>query len=264
MEKEKSHIQIQKKYQIIVIILIMLMVLFAVTDYKLFDNSKTEMMISNSIYRFIGGSIFIVIFISFGKQNILKFKNVWKSLLIMIPAFIVSVNNFPIIAFFDGRANLTEPIYQVYLFFIECLSVGFFEEIVFRGILLVILLKKFKEHQHGILISIILSSIVFGFSHIFNMFYGLSVFDTTLQIMYSFLVGMLWAVMFLKTGNLWLTMLLHATFNFFGQVMFYLGDVNQRYDIYTVILTILFGLIAAFYSIILLRKIDKNTFLDFK
>jgi len=258
MKKNKSGTHIQTYHKITIIILIILMIVFAFVDFKWFDHTKTEMMISNSIFRILGGLILIIILIGFGQQHVLKFKNVWKSLLIMIPAFIISVNNFPIVAFFDGRANLTEPMYQVYLFFIECISVGFFEEIVFRGILLILLLKKFKNHQNKVLLSIVLSSIIFGLSHIFNIFYGLSFGDTMLQIMYSFLVGMLWAIMFLKTGNLWLTMLLHATFNFFGQVMFYLGTVNQRYDIFTITITIVFGLITALYSIKLLKEIEKN------
>ena len=258
MEKDKSGIQVHSNLKMLIIFLIIIMVLFVFIDFQFSNNIKANLMISNSIYRLLGGLILMMICIGFGQRELLRFRNVWKSLLIMIPAFIVSINNFPIIAFFDGRANLTEPMSQVFLYFIECLSVGFFEEILFRGILLILLLKKFKDHQHGVLLAIVISSIVFGFSHIINMFYGLSVFDTMLQVMYSFLVGMLWAIMFLKTGNLWLTMLLHATFNFFGQVMFYLGNVNQRYDIYTIILTIFFGLIAALYSIILLKKIDNN------
>ena len=260
MEKDKKNFGAYHK--IIILSLIILMIIFAFVDFQLFENTKTQMMITNSILRTLGGLILIFILIGFGKQKILKFNNAWKSLLIMIPAFIVSVNNFPIIAFFNGRAILTEPIYQVYLYLIECFSVGFFEEIVFRGVLLILLLKKFKNHPNKVLLSIVISSVIFGLSHIVNIFYGLSLSDTILQIMYSFLVGMLWAIMFLRTGNLWLTMLLHATFNFFGQVMFYLGTVNHRYDIYTVVITIVFGIFAALYSIRLLREIDENFVLN--
>jgi uncharacterized protein len=205
-------------------------------------------MLKNSILRFLGGIIVIIIMIGFHQKHILRFKNVGKSFLIVIPALIISINNFPIIAFLDGRATLTAPVYQVYLFIIECVSVGFFEEIVFRGIILMLLLKKLEHHKNGVLLSILFSSAIFGLSHIVNFYSGLSFGDTMLQIGYSFLVGMLWAVMFLKTRNIWLTMILHATFNFFGQVMFFLGDVNGRYDIYTILITILFGVAASFYS----------------
>jgi hypothetical protein len=51
-------------------------------------------------------------------------------------------------------------------------------------------------------------------------------------------------------------MLLHASFNFFGQVMFYLGVVNGRYDIYTIIITITLGVLVALYAIKLLKDIN--------
>jgi len=68
--------------------------------------------------------------------------------------------------------------------------------------------------------------------------------------------------MFLKTGNLWLTMLLHATYNFFGQVMFYLGSVDGRYDIYTIGITTLFAVIVAGYSIILFNKLEEKPIIN--
>jgi len=65
---------------------------------------------------------------------------------------------------------------------------------------------------------------------------------------------MMWAVMYLKTGNLWLIMLLHATFNFFGQVMFYLGSVEGRYDIYTIGITAGLVILVAIYSMKMFKQ----------
>jgi len=120
------------------------------------------------------------------------------------------------------------------------------------------LIKQLSHKKHNVLISIVLSSAIFGFIHIFNIFSGASISDTILQVGYSFLVGMMWAVMYLKTKNLWIVMLLHATYNFFGQVMFYLGNVDHRYDVLTIITTILFAVIAAIYSFILYKKLEEK------
>ncbi len=245
--------------KISIILLIIIMISFSFVVAQLFENTKDVTMITNSGLRFLGGSVFVIILFSFNYASLFKSKHLRKSLLIIIPALIISVNNFPIIAFFDGRALLTEPVYRVYLFFIECLSIGFFEEILFRGIILVLLLKKLADKKNGVLLAIIFSSAIFGLSHVFNLYSGASIDDTLLQVGYSFLVGMMWAVIFLKTGNLWLTMLLHATYNFFGQVMFYLGSVDGRYDIYTIVITIMLAVIIAFYSVFLFRKLDYKT-----
>ena len=246
----------------VIIFLIILMAVFAFVDFNMLENSLDQSMVRNSILRFLGGAIFIVILVGFGQKKIFTFTHAWKSLLIMIPAFIISINNFPIIAYFDGRATLTQPVYQVFLFLIECLSVGFFEEILFRGIILIFLLKKLSYHKYSVILSIVISSAIFGFLHIVNLWSGQSVGDTMLQIMYSFLLGMMWAVMFLKTRNLWLTMILHASFNFFGQVMFYLGNVNGRYDSFTVIITVIFGLITTYYSFGLYKQFKDQVITD--
>lgn len=78
------------------------------------------------------------------------------------------------------------------------------------------------------------------------------------QIGYSFLMGMLWAVMYLKTKNVWLVMLLHATYNFFGQVMFELGTVNNRFDTVTVVITIILAIGVAVYSVLLLKGMKQD------
>ena len=258
MTKNNRDIMIQTFQKILVALLIIVMIIFQSVDFHLFEDAQDTEVAVHSMFRFLSGIIFIIIIIGFGYQWIFKSKKIGKSLLIIIPALIISINNFPIIAFFDGRAVLTEPTYRVFLFFIECLSVGFFEEIVFRGILLVFLIKKFSHIKDGVLLAIMISSAVFGLSHVFNIFNGAGFGDTMIQIGYSFLVGMMWSVIFLRTGNLWLTMLLHATYNFFGQVMFSLGTVDGRYDTYTVLITTSLAVIIVIYLMILYKKIEEK------
>ena len=258
MTKINRDITMHILQKILVVLLIILMIIFQYVNFHFFAEAQDTEMAVNSISRFLGGLVFVIIIIGFGYGWIFKSKNIWKSMIIIIPALIISINNFPIIAFFDGRAVLTEPTYRVFLFLIECLSVGFFEEIIFRGILLVFLIKKLAQVKHGVFLAILISSALFGLSHIFNMFNGAGIGDTLMQIGYSFLVGMMWSVMFLKTGNIWLTMLLHATYNFFGQVMFNLGTVDGRYDTYTMLITISIAVIIVVYLMILYKKIEEK------
>jgi uncharacterized protein len=259
MEDKNNDVLSYTNQKNLIFLLIILMFVLVLIDINVLQENLDTQMITGSLLRILGGLVFIVIIYGLGHGHIFKFKNVSKALLIMIPAFIVSINNFPIIAFLDGRAVLTEPVYRVFLFFIESLSVGFFEEIIFRGMILVYLLNKLKDEKNGVMKSIILSSVIFGFIHVINIFNGASVNSTMLQIGYSFLVGMMWAVLFIKTGNLWLTMLLHATFNFFGQVMFYLGTVDGRYDQFTTVITIIIALFAAFHTLWIFRQIKNKT-----
>ncbi len=244
-----------KKQKGLLIGIIVSMILFQFVISPLLGTSKDSEMISNSVLRMLGGSGFIILLLGFGYRKIFHFKHAGQALIIMIPAFLISLNNFPIIAFLGGRAQLIDPIYRVFLFFIECLSVGFFEEIIFRGLLLMLLIERLSTKKHGIWIAVISSSILFGMIHLINLINGASLSGTLLQVIYSTLMGMLWAVMYLRTKNLWLTMVLHATYNFFGQVMFYLGTVNNRFDTYTVSIMIILGCLVAVYAFITLKEV---------
>ncbi|AUD62174.1 hypothetical protein BK010_00615 [Tenericutes bacterium MO-XQ] len=259
---DKTHrITIHTHQKIITMALIALMIFISFIDIPFVSDAQDQVIISNILVRSIGGFIVVYWMIILGYAWLFKFHKGFQAFIIMIPGFLISINNFPIIAFLDDRASLTAPLYRVFLFFLECLSVGFFEEVIFRVVLLIFLLKTFSKLKMNLIFSIVLSSLIFALSHIFNLFSGASYSDTFLQIGYSFLVGMMWAVMFLKTKNIWLTILLHATFNFFGQVMFYLGDVSYRYDFYTVIITIILGLCVTIYTYMLYKKISYKSWI---
>ncbi len=192
--------------------------------------------------------------IKFGYQKMLQFKISKGSLYVIIPALLIALNNFPIISFLDGRAQLTEPSYRVILFLIECLSIGFLEELIFRGILLLFLYQALSHLKYRVFITILISSLVFGLFHIANLSEGAPLSSTLLQMGYSFLMGILWATIYMKTGNLWLSMILHALYNFFGQVMFYLGTVDGRYDPITIIVTVIFATLAASQVVLFLKR----------
>lgn len=242
----------------IYVLIILLLLVFEIIDIQFSNNALVSTMIQNISSRILLGLLFVTMLIHIGYANLLRFNNPYKSLIIIIPGIIIAINNFPIIAYFDGRTTLNGSTYTVFLFMIECLTVGFFEEIVFRVIILLLLLQKLPETKKGVLLAIIISSAIFGLTHIINLFSGASLGNTVLQVGYSFLVGMMWAVMYLKTNNLWFIMLLHALYNFFGLVLFNLGTVVNRYDIFTIIITIVLGLLVTLYSIKLFRELPEK------
>ena len=258
--KEKLKLNVTSFY---IAICLIIFIIIEIVGISLFDNQIATRIIEDSVSRIIGGIIFMIILFSFGYKKLFRFKGpIAISILIIIPSLIISINNFPIIAFFDGRTQLIEPVYTIYLYVIECLSIGFFEEIIFRGLVLILLLQKLPQTKRGVFLAVLYSSIIFGSIHILNLFAGASISNTLLQVGYSFLMGMMWAIIFLKTKNIWLAMFLHATYNFFGQVMFALGTVNGRYDIITIIITVSLALVVAIYMVYLLHKIDPEDLVE--
>ncbi|HPG42719.1 MAG TPA: CPBP family intramembrane metalloprotease [Acholeplasmataceae bacterium] len=254
----KQKIELKLSQQITLLFLVAFVIILELVDFGFLGHETDVHMIIDTFKRLGIGTIFIMVLYFLGYRDMFKFNQAGKSLLVMLPAFLISINNFPISAFLQGRTELNEPVYRIFLFFIECLSIGFFEEILFRGILLFVLLDIFSNRKYGVLLAIVFSSLIFGSLHILNVFEGASMNVIIEQIGYSFLMGMLWAVMYLKTKNVWLVMLLHATYNFFGQVMFELGTVNNRFDTVTVVITIILAIGVAVYSVLLLKGMKQD------
>lgn len=255
-----------KDFKIIFLFFISLIMIVGISyiDFFSFSNQLVAEMISNSIPRLLGGIVFIVLMGMIGYKKSFNFNGpILKVLFVIIPGLIIAVNNFPIIAYFEGRAEITEPVYTIYIFIIECFSTGFFEEIVFRGIVLLLLLQKLPNTKKGMYLAIFISSAIFGLSHLINLFEGIGFSDILLQVGYSFLMGLMWAVVYLKTKNIWMSILLHSTYNFFGLVLFRLGYVNGRFDNVTLILTVLLAVLVSIYMLYISLKIDVDELEEF-
>lgn len=243
---------------IIAISLIVVVVLQALAVFLLTDSMSREMIRDTSI-RMIIGAVFVITLYYLGFE---PFKKNPKSMLwivmVILPGLIISVNNFPWSAYLSGRAFINEPLHLVYLFAVECLSTGFLEESVFRGIILVVIIQRLPQTKAGILKSIIISSALFGLIHLVNLISGASLGDTLLQIGYSFLMGALWSVVYLASKNLLYPILLHATYNFFGLVLFRLGVVINRFDLITVVITAGFALLASLFYFGVFGKLSQT------
>ena len=136
----------------------------------------------------------------FGKPT-----NIWA----ILPCLIVAVNNFPFIAYFSGKMSLVHTqAYHFLLFAIYCALVGFFEELMFRGVLFPLLAGQFPKNKKGFVWTYVLSSVLFGLAHIFN--------GDLLQVGYCVLTGGLFAYALIKTKNVLFCAITHAVYNFCG------------------------------------------------
>ena len=97
---------------------------------------------------------------------------------------------------------------------LAAIEAGIFEETL-RYLNLVILLVAMRNFKYRMIFAIVISSILFSLSHLGNL--GISTFlikfdlETTLQqVFYTFGAGMLFAVIYLYTGKLWLSISIHG------------------------------------------------------
>ena len=103
------------------------------------------------------------------------------------------------------------------------LGIGMAEEIFFRGIICGLWLK------HGTVKAMMISSILFGLSHILNMAGGAELGETLLQICFALVYGMVFALIFAESGSIIPCVLLHALHDFCS---FISGEASAQFEIF--------------------------------
>lgn len=241
-----------------------LAILLAVYEFFLSDRLFTSLdatdkrLVNMTLTRMIGGAIFLIIVLYLGYKILNPAKKPFlRSLLFSLPAFIVVVNNLPIIPLLTGGARVTGTAQQILLLACECLAIGFFEEFAFRGVVLAGIMEKRRGSTRNLFISIVLSSAVFGAIHLLNLFLGASPGAVFLQIGYSFLIGAMCSVVLIRTANIWLCVLLHAIYDFCGAIVPTYGE-GTIWDAPTVTITAVIAVAVTIFYIIAFVRTDAS------
>ncbi|MGN1382174.1 MAG: lysostaphin resistance A-like protein [Eubacterium sp.] len=99
-----------------------------------------------------------------------------------------------------------------------CLT-GIFEELLCRGLVLNAFLDAFKEKSaKTIWLSLILSSIIFGSLHLYNLVSGQDIIGTLMQVLMAVAMGLCFGAIYLRCGNIWVPALLHALTDLTGAI----------------------------------------------
>lgn len=179
--------------------------------------------------------------------------------LLLTLGFIVCVNNFPIIGILTGNVRFySEADFIRYVLY--CLVIGASEEAVFRGLIFPILRNKFCNKRCGMFWTVAVSATIFSLCHAFNVF-SVGIGATALQVGYTFLTGGLFGLAFVITENLIAPTILHIVFDIGGlmfSVPFEIAYGNM-WDVYTVIITAVLGVLTTAAGVIYLLKKDDFT-----
>ena len=159
-----------------------------------------------------------------------------KKLLFCIPLIVVALSHFVA----GPASGLSIGLFGADLFL--TLSIGMAEEIYFRGMICGIWLES-GPHKAAVI-----SSVLFGVSHLINIAGGAGMLATLLQICFAFIYGLVFALIFIKSGSLITCVLLHALHD---MCSFISGDGTVTLN---VILGTLQTLILAMYLIYLIKE----------
>lgn len=191
--------------------------------------------------------VFVLFIIGFMKKynlseqyGLCSFKGSQKNYLYFIPlGFITSVN------LWNGVA-INISAFEIVLFIISMLCVGFIEEIIFRGFL-------FQAMSRDNLKSaVFVSSITFGMGHIVNLLNGRDLIPTLLQTCYAAAIGFLFTIIFYKGKSLWPCIIAHGILN--SLAIF----AVQRTQMLSIITSIVLCAISLLYALWILKKAEKS------
>ena len=189
-------------------------------------NVIKNISINNSvnIYTFLFlGIMSFIFFYDWYRDGIDKWKkNSSKTLLLVLIMFLVkliltTIASIPLGIFYPDyesiNSNNIELVVKTFPIFISIISIGILgpivEETVFRGILV----GKLKEYIPST-ICVIISSVLFMFLHVRAI--------TTQELLYClpyFVTGILYSIIFLKTKNITISMMLHIINNLLPLIM---------------------------------------------
>jgi membrane protease YdiL (CAAX protease family) len=104
---------------------------------------------------------------------------------------------------------------NIVLLLLSCLAVGFAEELLFRGVLQSLFLKKYGNHKSGIFLGTFIPALAFGLVHLINILKNGPPLPVLIQVVFATFIGFFFGVLLLKTNKLIPIAITHALINFF-------------------------------------------------
>ena len=142
----------------------------------------------------------------FTEKKVGFFKSLILGLPILIFSIILLLGNLGTLPSFDLFNTIGVLLFSM--------AVGVAEEFLCRGWLQNEFLERFSKNRGQVILSIVLSSLIFGFMHIGNIGAGQSIFDTLLQIAQATASGMFLGSVYYRSKNIWSVIFLHGFYDF--------------------------------------------------
>lgn len=140
------------------------------------------------------------------------------------------------------------------------------EELATRGLLCAFLMKHAKTEKQVLWI-IVLSGIFFGLCHFGNISAGQSVIETIRQVISTTGSGILMAAIFLKSGNIWPTIIMHFVHNYLcqlctGQSVDTISKTGGEFSAISFIFTLMFAFLYFLIAIALVSESSRKEILE--
>ena len=164
-------------------------------------------------------------------------------------------------ASYEGE-RLLRPGYEIVAFVVCMFLVGMTEEFLCRGAIAGLLLERYGATKQGVWKAVIVSGILFGMAHLTNLI-GADPVGVFVQCVVAGMMGMAFAAIYFRSGNIWVVVFLHGFIDLCGLITSGLygtggaSEVISGYQLVQLIGVIYYVILLA----VLLRKKKMNEIL---
>ena len=164
------------------------------------------------IQELVGVGVAVVLLRRTGKAQLLTRRGCgfFNGLLVgMYPAALLAYNLYVKLLFGLPADGTLLPLWRILSFFANMMLVGVAEEFLFRGVVAETLLEHFGTSRGGVWKACLLSGLYFGAAHLTNLT-GSAPLGVLMQCVFAASLGTLLAAVYFRTGNIWVTVFIHA------------------------------------------------------
>lgn len=194
-------------------------------------NSTNKVLgaVSVPVFEFLIGILFVFIIKKGYKGYRFGFNKpkIKLSMYILLPVIITVLVNIITSTSMNSlihKMPVSEILVAIFSSIIGALMVGFFEEILMRGALFNFFMNAFKHSKFCILLSSIISSIIFGLMHLVNLSGGSNLGYTLYQVVYATAMGFVFSMAYIKYQSLLVPIGMHAFIDFSDFLFNFTGE----------------------------------------
>lgn len=182
-----------------------------------------------------------------------SFANIWfpaKDLKIAYLAYFAALAIVDMYGFIGNSVQVTANALAL-----ACMA-GFGEEMAVRALPISVMMRDWMDEKH-IPFAACFTAVLFGAVHFMNISAGAAVDVTIIQFIFATGIGIFFAAVYLRTGNLWLTIIMHTVHDFLGFII--VGATSEsgvilEISTFDAVASIILGVVATVLGLYLVRK----------
>ncbi|MBR6549185.1 MAG: CPBP family intramembrane metalloprotease, partial [Clostridia bacterium] len=160
----------------------------------------------------------VAIVFFFGFSRAFKNGSFLRGLYCFLPFIVLQL--FLLAVFFSDKLGNPEipwkPWYLMVVGVVSVIGVGVREECIYRATIQNIVAKKHANSVKGIWITVIVGALIFGLTHVTNIFFGADPLAVLKQMVSVAIIGLLYGAVYLRSGSLWALILVHTLTDIVG------------------------------------------------